>query len=131
MARLLVDHALHCGWDGQYGGFYDKGDALGADAYDTTKVWWTQAEGLNALLLLHEKYRAETDRYGRAFLRQWAFIEEHLLDPKYGGWYIETTREGRLRGDGQKANRWKANYHTSRALMNVAARLGRLAKADR
>ena len=30
------------------------------------------------------------------------------------------TRDGKLIGDGAKASQWKANYHTSRALMNVA-----------
>jgi hypothetical protein len=31
----------------------------------------------------------------------------------------ELTREGRPIADGPKATRWKANHHTSRALMNV------------
>ena len=44
-----------------------------------------------------------------------------MLDPVWGGWYAETTRDGKLIGDGAKANPWKANYHTSRAFMNVAA----------
>ena len=124
MARKLVDHALSWGWDDQYGGFYDKGDVFATSAYDTTKVWWTQAEGLNALLLMHTKFGASTDRYQRAFLKQWEFIEKHLIDPVHGGWYGELTREGKLIGDGRKASQWKANYHTGRAMMNVAARLG-------
>ena len=36
--------------------------------------------------------------------------------------------DGRLLGDGAKANAWKVNYHTSRALMNVSKSLGELAK---
>jgi mannobiose 2-epimerase len=123
MARKLVDHALDWGWDDEHGGFYDKGDAFAAKAYDTTKVWWTQAEGLNALLLMHRKYGTETDRYWNAFIKQWAFIESHQLDPEHGGWYGETTREGKRLGDGAKATQWKANYHTSRAMMNVATTL--------
>jgi hypothetical protein len=31
-----------------------------------------------------------------------------------------------LVGDGGKASQWKANYHTSRALMNVAKMLDKL-----
>ena len=50
VARLLVDHALEWGWDDQYGGFYDKGESFGGEAFDLKKVWWTQAEGLNTLL---------------------------------------------------------------------------------
>jgi mannobiose 2-epimerase len=122
VARLLVDHALDWGWDGENGGFYDKGESFGA-VLDTTKIWWTQAEGLNALLLLHRKYGTETDRYGRAFLKQWEFIENHQIDPVHGGWFGETTAEGELIGEGRKATPWKANYHTGRALMNVVRML--------
>ncbi|MDG3005663.1 AGE family epimerase/isomerase [Paludisphaera mucosa] len=120
VARGLVDHALDWGWDEKFGGFYDKGDSFAAAAYDVAKVWWTQAEGFNALAMLDRRYGRETDRYARAFAKQWAFIDAHLLDPEFGGWYAETERDGRLRGDGAKANPWKADYHTSRAMMNVA-----------
>jgi mannobiose 2-epimerase len=129
VARSLIDHSLDWGWDDVHGGFYDKGDVFAGRAYDTTKVWWTQAEGLNALLLMDRKYGRETDRYARAFRKQWSFIEAHMLDPQAGGWFGETTRDGRLIGDGRKASQWKANYHTGRALMNVSTRLGELEKA--
>jgi mannobiose 2-epimerase len=120
MARNLVDHALDWGWDDQHGGFYDKGDSFAARAYDTGKIWWVQAEGLNALLLMHRKYGRETNRYWSAFLKQWDFIEKHQIDEVHGGWYSECTREGKPNGDLRKANQWKANYHTARAMMNVA-----------
>jgi cellobiose epimerase len=129
MARLLVDHALDWGWDAEQGGFYDKGESFAGAAFDQKKVWWTEAEGLNALLVLHRKYGEQTGRYGNAFVKQWNFIEKHMLDPAYGGWYAETTQDGKLIGDGAKANPWKANYHTSRALMNVAKQLAQTAGA--
>jgi mannobiose 2-epimerase len=78
---------------------------------------------------MDRKYGRETDRYARAFRKQWSFIEAHMLDPQAGGWFGETTRDGRLIGDGRKASQWKANYHTGRALMNVSTRLGELEKA--
>lgn len=130
VARQLVDHALEWGWDPQYGGFYDKGEAFGGEAFDKTKVWWTQAEGLNALLVMHRRFGAETDKYWKAFLKQWAFIERYLIDPVQGGWYSETTREGKLRGDGRKASQWKANYHAARAMMNVATMLGAIERDE-
>ena len=40
-----------------------------------------------------------------------------------GGWFGELTRDGRPIGDGRKATQWRANYHTSRALMNVSRML--------
>jgi mannobiose 2-epimerase len=125
VARLLVDHALDWGWDADHGGFYDKGESFGNPAWDRTKVWWTEAEGLNALLVMDHKFGRQTDRYRTAFHKQWDFIDKHLLDPEHGGWYSETTREGKLIGDGAKAGPWKANYHTSRAMMNVATLLAR------
>lgn len=120
VARSLVDHALDWGWDAQHGGFNDKGDAFAAGSYDFTKVWWTQAEGLNALAVMDHRYGRETDRYACALADQWGFIERHMLDPEHGGWFAEAGRDGRLKGDGAKANEWKANYHTARAMMNVA-----------
>jgi cellobiose epimerase len=128
MARRLVDHALDWGWDDQNGGFYDKGDVFAGKAYDTTKVWWTQAEGLNALLLMHLKHGEKTDRYWKAFRKQWAFIQGHMIDPVHGGWYGTTTREGTPSGDDRKATPWKANYHTGRALMNVSTMLEQIEK---
>jgi len=124
VARLLVDHALKWGWDSVHGGFYDKARAFDARAFDLRKVWWTQAEALNTLLVMHWKYADRTDRYWMAFSKVWDFTENHLLDPVHDGWYTQTTREGRLIGDDGKANQWKANYHTSRALINVARLLG-------
>ncbi len=123
VARALIDHALEWGWDNVHGGFFDKGESFGGAAFDRKKVWWTAAEGLNALLFMHRKYGDRTDRYAKAFLLQWDFVEKHLLDPVHGGWYAETTQEGELIGDGAKAGQWKANYHTSRAMMNVARML--------
>lgn len=123
VAKSLIDHALDFGWDEVHGGFYDKGDVFAGKAYDTTKVWWTQAEGLNALLLMHRKFGGETDRYGKAFLKQWEFIRTYQLDRELGGWFGEVTREGKLIGDGRKANPWRANYHTGRTMMNVVKTL--------
>ena len=70
MARLLVDHALAYGWDQSLGGFFREGTTHGPPE-DRRKEWWAQAEGLNALLLMHEKYGQSTDTYFRAFRRQW------------------------------------------------------------
>jgi cellobiose epimerase len=126
MARQLVDHALDFGWDDEFGGFYDKGDVFAGRAYDTTKVWWTQAEGLNALLKMHERFGDTTDRYWNAFVKQWSFIEKYQLDATHGGWYGEVAREGKPPRDGRKASQWKANYHTGRAMMNVVEMLRKL-----
>ena len=66
-----------------------------------------------------EVRRARPTDTPEAFRKQWEFIDKHMIDPVHGGWFAETTRDGTLHGDGAKASPWKANYHTSRAMMNV------------
>jgi mannose/cellobiose epimerase-like protein (N-acyl-D-glucosamine 2-epimerase family) len=123
-SRALVDHALARGWDKEHGGFYDTGDGIGGVA-DDTKTWWVQAEGLNALCLMHNRFRHETDRYLKIMLDLWSFIEGHQVDPEHGGWYGYLTRDGgRVLDGGVKANEWKTAYHNARALMNVIKLLG-------
>ena len=126
VARRIVDHALGWGWDAKRGGFYYSGQAF-APVFERYKSWWTQAEGLNVLLVMHERYGGETDAYWRAFLAQWRFIWDHQVDHTCGGWYNQVTEDGRLDGSADKATQWKAAYHNVRALMNVVRRLRRLA----
>jgi len=122
VARSLVDHALEWGWDRNLGGFYDRGSAF-HPAWELKKVWWTQAEGLNALLLMHDRFGSQTPRYYEAFLKQWNFIRKHQVDPRHGGWHESVAADGTPPVGGSKATIWKAAYHDGRALMNVAQRL--------
>ncbi|MCX5655060.1 MAG: AGE family epimerase/isomerase [Planctomycetota bacterium] len=126
VARSLVDHALAYGWDEKNGGFFSEGQAFGP-ANDRTKIWWVQAEGLNALLLMHQKFGHQDPRYWQAFIRQLQFIWAYQIDHQYGGWYNELTEEGRLKSSADKATPWKCAYHDGRALMNVVTRLRELA----
>ncbi|MBN1421757.1 MAG: AGE family epimerase/isomerase [Planctomycetes bacterium] len=129
MARKIVDHALAWGWDEKNGGFFEGGQAF-APAHDRKKIWWTQAEGLNALLLMHQRFGEETDRYWRAFARQLRFIWEHQIDHEHGDWFGDLSEDGTLLGNGDKASPWKAAYHNGRALMATIERLGALAGGD-
>lgn len=126
MARSLVDHALAYGWDETYGGFYREGVSFGK-AEDLRKEWWVQFEGLNALLLMHEKYREQTDAYFNAFQKQWQFIRDRQIDHEFGGVYDTVERDGTVK-DYTKARIWKECYHDVRALLNVTERLRRLAR---
>lgn len=124
MAKLLVDHALAYGWDQSRGGFYHGGPTTGRPA-DLRKEWWTQVEGLNALLLMHEKHWRETDVYFRAFQQQWRFIKDYQIDRQHRGLYAMIGPDGAPESR-VKASMWKAAYHDGRALMNVTERLRRL-----
>ncbi len=142
-AQNLVDHALENGFDREHGGFFNEGTTDGRQL-DRQKVWWVQAEGLNALLLMHERFnhlplpvgegrgegarsRGPTTRYWGAFTRQWDFITHHQTDRKHGGWYITVAAGGTPTPARPKSDRWADAYHQGRALLNVSATLRRLA----
>ena len=101
VARQLTDHALDWGWDEIHGGFYDKGEAF-RPAFERDKIWWTQFEGLNTLLLLHLRLGHETDRYWQAFLKQWHFIEHDQVDAEHGGVFEHVAEDGDVRRLGTK-----------------------------
>ena len=129
-ARQLVDHALEFGWDETNGGFYDSGTAFGPPIV-TDKIWWVEAEGLNALLLMHEKYGTETPRYWQAFQRQWKFIATQQTDNRYGGWHATVTRDGKPIPGHIKSDQWTEAYHQGRALLVVSATLRHLAEPEK
>lgn len=127
MARMLVDHALAYGWDDVYGGFYRDGTTYGKTE-DKMKEWWVEYEGLNALLLMHEKYGQQTDVYFKAFQLQWRFIKDYQVDSEYHGVYEMIGTDGKPTTT-VKGRIWKAAYHDGRALLNVTERLHKLADA--
>jgi len=126
MAKLLVDHALAHGWDETYGGFYQDGTTFGKPE-SRLKEWWVQMEGLNALLLMHEKYGQQTDVYFKAFQQQWLFIQNYQIDHQYGG-VFEMVGPDANPVNPNKGRIWKAAYHDGRALLNVSKRLRKLAQ---
>lgn len=126
MARMLVDHALAYGWDTKNGGFFREGTTFGKPE-DTMKEWWVQVEGLNALLMMHERYGKQDPVYFQRFLEQWAFIQHRTIDSQFHGDFNLTTAEGMLVTQ-DKGSIWKAAYHDGRAFWNVRDRLRKLAK---
>ncbi|HEX6804076.1 MAG TPA: AGE family epimerase/isomerase [Terriglobales bacterium] len=128
MARMLVDHALAYGWDKEAGGFFGEGTTFGKPE-DHRKDWWVEMEGLNSLLLMHEMYGHETDRYFRAFQQQWDWIKNRQVDSQFRGVYATVGPDGPM-GSTNKGGIWKAGYHDGRALLNVTARLRKLAQAS-
>ena len=127
MAKQLVDHALANGWDEIYGGFFQDGTTFGKPE-SKSKEWWVQMEGLNSLLLMHEKYGRDTDVYFKAFQRQWQFIVDYQTDARFHGVYPLVGPDG-VPVNTNKGQIWKAAYHDGRALLNVTERLQKLAEA--
>jgi len=125
MARMLVDHALHYGWDQNLGGFFREGTTMGKPE-EKQKDWWVQFEGLNALLLMHEEYGKQSGQYFRAFQQQWSFLKKYQADSEYAGVFTLVGEDGKPLVP-EKGQIWKAAYHDGRALLNVTERLHRLA----
>ena len=132
-ARMLVDHTLDIAFDGERGGVADDGGAFGGIA-NADRVWWSQAEALNALLLMHEQYgigpKADP-RYWNAFVKQWDFIRSYQIDAVNGGWFSHVESDGTPPVGQVKSDRWTESYHQARALMNVTEALQRLAKGEK
>ena len=126
-AKQMLDHALRNGWDSATGGFYDEGyySSTTADIVITyaTKNWWAQAEGLNTLLLMADRYPNDPLHYQQRFLEQWAYIDRYLVDHDHGGWYAGGLDKEPEQRTALKGHIWKAAYHDSRAMMNVVRRL--------
>lgn len=127
VSKKLVDHSLRTGWDPGAGGFVNDGAYLGGDTtltiMDPAKAWWAQAEGLNTLLLMGDRFPDAPPRYHDRFLQLWGAVQAYLVDHEHGGWYrgmIDRQPEMRK---ADKGGIWKGAYHNARALMEVARRL--------
>ena len=109
------------GYDAMNGGFYDSGFP-NQPADRKTKVWWVQAEAIVTALRMFELTGEPV--YRDVFRQTWDFIEREMIDWKAGEWHASVTPSGEKRGD--KAQIWKAGYHTGRALVECLESLRRL-----
>ena len=126
-SKIMVDHALDTGWDHEIGGFYDRGyylpDVAGMTIIADSKVWWSQVEALNTLLIMSQLYPDDPRDYFGKFNLQWNYFKSYLVDPEYGGVYVEGVDKSPESSTSDKGGIWKVNYHTARSLMNCIDRL--------
>ncbi|MDX1617176.1 MAG: AGE family epimerase/isomerase [Balneolaceae bacterium] len=126
-AKRMTDHTIENGWDEQYGGFFDRGYYFrGEDSLtvvDSSKVWWSQAEALNTLLIMARRFPDDPHHYFDKFVRQWEYIKHNLIDREQGGWYETGLDMDPEAEEAPKAHIWKGNYHTARTLMRCLDRL--------
>jgi mannobiose 2-epimerase len=127
VAKRMVDHALRNGWDSTLGGFYNegyyfKGQPKISILFDS-KNWWAQAEGLNTLLLMADRFPADPMRYFERFKQLWAYCQTYLIDHVNGDWYEEGLDKEPQRKTALKGHIWKGTYHHFRALANCVKRL--------
>lgn len=129
VGKRMVDHALNNGWDKQLGGFYDEGyyfkDSAAITIINESKNWWSQAEGLNTLLIFADTYPVDGMHYEACFEKLWAYVQTYLIDHVHGDWYEEGLDTEPQRKTALKAHIWKGTYHNFRALSNCIERLRR------
>ena len=120
-AKKMVDHSLKNGWDKNYGGLFDGGYYYNNNDTITivrnSKEWWSQVEALNSSLLMSRLFPNENNYYEK-FCAQWSYIKKYLIDSHNGGWYwggIDQVPQNKVFA---KGTIWKANYHTTRAMIN-------------
>lgn len=84
------------------------------------KHWWPQAELLigfyNAYQLTGE------ENYLEVVLKNWEFIQKHIIDTQNGEWYWGINKEYSLIPK-DKAGFWKCPYHNSRACLELINRI--------
>ncbi|MGV8880419.1 MAG: AGE family epimerase/isomerase [Sphingobacteriaceae bacterium] len=127
IAKKMVDHALHNGWDKAIGGFYDEGyyykNQPGITIIKDSKNWWSQAEGLNTLLLMSARYPKDTANYYSKFKQLWKYVDTYLIDHEHGDWYAGGIDKEPYQKTALKGQIWKGNYHQLRALINCIMQL--------
>ncbi len=135
VGKRMVDHALRNGWDKTIGGFYDEGyyfrDKPGITIIKDSKNWWAQAEGLNTLLMLADRYPNDSMQYFQQYKLLWQYCQTYLIDHQYGDWYEEGLDKEPQRRTALKGHIWKATYHTYRALTNCVDRSKKTGAAAR
>ena len=121
VAKKMVDHAIENGFDEDVGGFYEAGYYFRGEnkcsIIHSSKNWWSQAEGLNSLLLMSRIF-PEDKNYYEHFLKHLEFVDKYCVDNKRGGWYEYSLDKNPESIHSLKGNIWKACYHEGRSLMN-------------
>jgi mannobiose 2-epimerase len=127
VAKTMTDHVLAYGWDQKRGGVFDGGYIFPGNAHPIvvrgTKEWWGQVEALNTLLLMHDLFPLDDHHYFGKFLTQWEYCKNSVIDTQRGGWFWGGTDGDPSMAQSPKSSIWKANYHTSRGLINCIHRL--------
>jgi mannobiose 2-epimerase len=126
-AKTMVDHVLRNGWDEQQGGIFDGGYYFPGQEKPSivrrTKEWWAQVEAFNSFLIMSELFPSDPMQYYDRFCDQWDYCKKYLIDSVYGGWYWGGADIVPSITRSAKGSIWKADYHTSRALINCIRKL--------
>lgn len=132
VVKSMVDTMLRVAWDPGRGGFHAAGgsfapaDIEGTKVFVRTKSWWTQAEGLRALLAMARMYPSDPADYRTQFLRLWGYVKKYLIDARHGGWFQAGIDEDPEARKWPKAFPWKDCSHETETLLECLAVLATL-----
>lgn len=110
--RTLFENALKYGYDKSEGGFFNSG-GIRLPADDRNKVWWVQAEALVSALTMY--LLAKRPIYLSVFEETLSFIENFVVDHQNSEWHNTITPRSMIVGN--KADEWKAGYHSGRSMI--------------
>lgn len=92
-------------------------DYEGIPAAWDSKIWWVQAEGLNALWI--SALLNENEKHFEYFKKLYEYTELYFRDKEYGEWYSILNRDGGVICD-WKGFELKGPYHITRCLMEIS-----------
>jgi len=119
-ARSLIKFNLEHGFDVKSGGCFVGGPEPGVLG-DRTKVWWVQSEAINGLISSFRSFPDLAYPIAVELDRLWTWFRDRQWDDRFGGFHARLDETGNILGDGAKAEPWKACYHDTRALINLAS----------
>ncbi len=83
--------------------------------------WWPQAE---ATIGFYNAYQlTNNDLYLEYALKNWAFIQNNIIDKVNGEWFWSVSAEGKIDRENDKAGFWKCPYHNSRMCLEMIERI--------
>ena len=84
---------------------------------DTDRHWWVQAETVAGLYYAY--INSGKDEYLNKSLQCWQYIQQNLMDRKYGEWFWSVDEDGIPNTLDDKAGFWKCPYHNARMCMEI------------
>ncbi len=102
------------------GALYYESDRMGK--HEEREIeWWAQAEAvvgfMNAYIIKRDP------SYLTTAFNVTRFIEEYVVDKKYGEWFFRVTENGEPILSHEKAGFWKCPYHNTRACLEIMHRI--------
>ena len=85
------------------------------------KHWWPQAEAMVGFFNAWQ-YNGKKE-YLQHSINSWQFVQQKLLDRKYGEWFWGINEDDSVMDGQYKAGFWKCPYHNARACMEIIKRI--------